>query len=663
MVDALLVFCTNDYFIFALQMISVNNIKKEFGGEELFSGISFNISKKERIGLAGMNGAGKTTLLRIISGKLSPESGEIVWPGDKNIGYLEQEMTTKGNRLVIEEALHVYEFVKQKQERIKEISDLLGNRTDYESKAYSKLIDELEHLNHEVALYETDKLQGKAEQILKGLGFVQNDFSRKLSEFSHGWQMRVEIAKLLLQNPPLLLLDEPTNHLDIESIQWLEDYLRNYAGSIVLVSHDRTLLDNLTTRTIEINKGKAYDYKVSYTEYVRLREERQQQLEASYSNQQKEIKEVERFVERFRYKASKAKQVQSKVKQLDKVDRIKLDSRDTKTIHFSFPEGVASGKVVLETKKLSKSYGDNLVLKNIELQIIRGEKVAFVGKNGEGKSTMAKIISNTLDYEGELKKGHNLSLGYYSQDIWDMLEPEHTVFETIDNIAVGDIRTKIKSILGAFLFQGEDIDKKVKVLSGGEKSRLALVKLLLSPSNILLLDEPTNHLDILSKDILKSALLQYNGTLILVSHDRDFLMGLTDKSLEFRNKGIKEYLGDIQYFLDKKKDERVLTNTVSFNDVENKKDSSNKVNWKKKKEREKQLRKITKGIRLCEDKIAVIEEYIADVNNKLSQPEKYSTEFKSGNLFKQHDILDAELKQKYSEWEDLSVQLETLENS
>lgn len=644
-------------------MISVNNIKKEFGGDRLFSGISFNISKKERIGLAGMNGAGKTTLLRIISGKLSPESGEIVWSGDMNIGYLEQEMTTNGNRLVIEETLHVYEFVKQKQELIKEISDDLGNRTDYESKAYSKLIDELEHLNHEVALYETDKLRGKAEQILKGLGFLQSDFNRKLSEFSHGWQMRVEIAKLLLQNPPLLLLDEPTNHLDIESIQWLEDYLRNYNGSIVLVSHDRTLLDNLTTRTIEINKGNAYDYKVSYTEYVRLREERQIQLEASYSNQQKEIKEVERFVERFRYKASKAKQVQSKVKQLDRVDRIELDSRDTKTIHFSFPEGTPSGKVVLEAKSLSKSYGDNLVLNSIELQIIRGEKVAFVGKNGEGKSTMAKIISNTLDYEGELKKGHNLSLGYYSQDIWDMLEPERTVFETIDNIAVGDIRTKIKSILGAFLFQGDDIDKKVKILSGGEKSRLALVKLLLTPSNILLLDEPTNHLDILSKDILKSALLQYKGTLVLVSHDRDFLMGLTDKSLEFRNKGIKEYLGDIQYFLDKKKEERTKANTVAVKNEVNKKSSSNKVNWEKKKEKEKQLRKITKGIRLCEDKIAVIEEYIEEVNQKLSQPEKYATEFKSGNLFKQHDLLDAELKQKFAEWEDLSVQLETLESS
>ena len=511
--------------------------------------------------------------------------------GNSDIGYLEQEMTNSSKRTVIDEALFVYDFLLQKQDRIKEISILLGTRTDYESKAYSKLVDELEELNHEVLLYETDKLRGKAEQILKGLGFVQTDFDRNLAEFSFGWQMRVELAKLLLQNPPLLLLDEPTNHLDIESIQWLEDYLRSYNGSILLVSHDRTLLDNLTTRTIEINKGKAYDYKVGYSEYIRLREERQQQLEASYTNQQKEIKEVERFVERFRYKASKSKQVQSRVKQLEKVDRIEMDGRDTKSIHFSFPEANPSGKVVLEAKNLSKSYGDNLVLKNINQQIIKGEKVAFVGKNGEGKSTMAKIIINTLDFQGELKKGHNVSLGYYSQDIWEMLDPKQTVFETIDNVAVGDVRTKIKSILGAFLFQGDDIDKKISILSGGEKSRLALVKLLLSPTNVLLLDEPTNHLDILSKDILKSALLQYQGTVIIISHDRDFLMGLTDRSLEFRNKGIKEYLGDIQYFLEKKKKEKSLIKSSAHSNSNEKTSSSKKLNWEKKKEKDKLYRK------------------------------------------------------------------------
>ena len=644
-------------------MISINNIVKEFGGEELFSGITFNISKKERIGLAGQNGAGKTTLLRIISGQLKPDSGQIVSNKDLSIGYLEQEMNKSSEKTVIEEALHIYEFVKTKQNRIKNISALLAHRTDYESKEYSKLIDELEMLNHEVSMQETDKLRGRAEQVLKGLGFVQSDFNRSLTEFSFGWQMRVEIAKLLLMNPPLLLLDEPTNHLDIESIQWLEDYLKSYNGSIVLVSHDRTLLDNLSTRTIEINKGKAYDYKVKYTEYIRLRQERQLQLEATYSNQQKEIKEVERFIERFRYKANKAKQVQSRVKQLNKVDRIELDKRDTKSIHFSFPEANPSGKVVVETEGLSKSYGDNLVLSNIEVQIIRGEKVALVGKNGEGKSTMAKVITKEVDFEGTLKLGHNVSLGYYSQDIWDMIDPNLTVFETIDNVAVGDIRTKIKSILGAFLFQGDDIDKKVKVLSGGEKSRLALVKLLLTPSNVLLLDEPTNHLDILSKDILKDALLQYKGTLIIVSHDRDFLGGLTNRSLEFRNQGIKEYLGDIQYFLDKRKQEIFKNSNVLLNKQTEKKNTSKKISWEKKKEKDKKLRKAKKDIALCEDKIAAIEETMAAVNQKLSQPEKYAEDFKSGILFKQHDLLDDNLKQKYSEWEDLSLQLDKLENS
>ncbi len=644
-------------------MISINNIIKEFGGEELFSGITFSISNKERIGLAGQNGAGKTTLLRIIAGQMKPESGEVVRNKDLDIGYLEQEMNKSSAKTVIEEALFVYEFINIKKNRIKDISTLLADRSDYESKEYAKLIDELEMLNHEVSMQETDKLRGKAEQVLKGLGFVQSDFERSLTEFSFGWQMRVEIAKLLLQNPPLLLLDEPTNHLDIESIQWLEDYLKTYNGSIVLVSHDRTLLDNLSTRTIEINKGKAYDYKVNYTEYIRLRQERQLQLEASYSNQQKEIKEVERFIERFRYKANKAKQVQSRVKQLSKVDRIELDKRDTKSIHFSFPEAQASGKIVVEAKELTKSYGSNLVLSNLEVQIIRGEKVAFVGKNGEGKSTMAKVITNAVDYEGELKLGHNVSLGYYSQDIWDMIDPELTVFETVDNVAVGDIRTKIKSILGAFLFQGDDIDKKVKVLSGGEKSRLALVKLLLTPSNLLLLDEPTNHLDILSKDILKDALLQYQGTLIIVSHDRDFLAGLTNRSLEFRNKGIKEYLGDIHYFLDKRKQEILSNTSVSQNNQSEKKSTSKKISWEKKKEKDKKLRKLKKDISLCEDKIAAIEETVEIVNQKLSQPEKFSEDFKSGILFKQHDLLNDNLKQKYSEWEDLSLKLDKLENA
>lgn len=642
-------------------MVSLNNISKEFGGEILFDNISFNISKKERIGFAGKNGAGKSTLLNIIAGELSPDSGEVVTSKDFKIGYLKQEMHTNPNNTVIKETLDVLSFIDEKKDRLEELTKLLGIRTDYESKEYLKLIDEIDFINHELMILDADKLNGKAEVILKGLGFNSSDFNRMLNEFSHGWRMRVEIAKLLLINPDLLLLDEPTNHLDIESIQWLEDYLKSYNGSVVLVSHDRTLLDKLSTRTIEINMGKAHDYKVIYSEYIRLREERQEQLEASFSNQQKELREIERFIERFRYKASKAKQVQSRVKQLDKVDRIEIDKRDTKSIHFSFPEAQKSGKVVIEADNITKYYGEKLVFKNINSKVIRGEKLALVGKNGEGKSTMAKIINNSIEYDGELKIGHNVILGYYSQDIWDMLDPKLTVFETIDNIAVGDIRTKIKSILGAFLFQGDDIDKKVSILSGGEKSRLALVKLLMTPTNLLLLDEPTNHLDILSKDILKDALLQYSGTIILVSHDRDFLQGLSDRCLEFKNHGVKEYLGDIQYFLSKKQQERNDLITNNKTDQNNQNDSANKINWEKKKERDKQIRKINKEIEQCEQEIEKHEGELEKLNLKLANPDEFSEEFKSGQLFITHDNLTSKIASVYKNWEKLSSKLEALE--
>jgi ATP-binding cassette subfamily F protein 3 len=639
-------------------MISVNNISKEFGGEILFQNINFNISKKERIGLAGKNGAGKSSLLNIIAGELSPDSGTIVLSGDIEPGYLKQEMLSDTYKTVIDETLKVFSFLEEKQERIKELTHQISSREDYESDAYLKLVDELDALNHELMLYDAGKLRGKAEIILKGLGFVPRDFVRQLSEFSHGWRMRVELAKLLLMNPPLLLLDEPTNHLDIESIQWLEDYLKTYNGSVVLVSHDRTLLDKLSTRTIEINQGKAYDYKVSYSEYIRLREERQEQLEASFSNQQKQLREIERFVERFRYKASKAKQVQSRVKQLDKVERIELDQRDTKSIHFSFPEAPASGKITVTAKSITKYYGDKLVLQDVEIQVIRGEKIAFVGKNGEGKSTMAKIIKNSIEFDGELKMGHNVVLGYYSQDIWDMLDPDLSVFETIDNIAIGDIRTKIKSILGAFLFQGDDIDKKVKILSGGEKSRLALVKLLMTPTNFLLLDEPTNHLDILSKDILKDALLQYKGTVVIVSHDRDFLMGLTDRCLEFKNKGVKEYLGDIQYFLDKKKVQLSATDIVGKEKPMSKNKKSNKISWEKKKEAEKEIRKINKEISFCEQQIEELENELSVINEKLADPSANVAELKSGELFKVHDDISNKINAIYANWEILTNKLE-----
>ncbi|NOY50283.1 MAG: ABC-F family ATP-binding cassette domain-containing protein [Chlorobi bacterium] len=639
-------------------MISVNNISKEFRGELLFKNINFNISKKERIGLAGKNGAGKSSLLNIIAGELAPDSGSVVMSSDIKPGYLKQEMLTDTHNNVIDEALKVFSFLDEKQNRLDELTHQISIREDYESNAYLKLVDEIDTLNHELMLYDAGKLRGKAEIILKGLGFVASDFQRKLKEFSHGWRMRVELAKLLLQNPQLLLLDEPTNHLDIESIQWLEDYLKNYNGSVILVSHDRTLLDKLSTRTIEINQGRAYDYKVTYSEYIRLREERQEQLEASFSNQQRQLREIERFVERFRYKASKAKQVQSRVKQLDKVERVELDKRDTKSIHFSFPEAPASGKIAVDAKKITKYYGDKLVLQDVEIHIIRGEKVAFVGKNGEGKSTMAKIINDNIDFSGELKMGHNVVLGYYSQDIWEMLDPDLSVLETIDNIAIGDIRTKIKSILGAFLFQGDDIDKKVKILSGGEKSRLALVKLLMTPTNFLLLDEPTNHLDILSKDILKDALLQYKGTVVIVSHDRDFLMGLTNRCIEFKDKGVKEYLGDIQYFLEKKRERSSSRNIGGAEKSKSTNKTSNKISWEKKKEIEKQARKINREISLCEQQIEKLEDELSEVNLKLADPEGNAAELKSGELFKAHDNLSSKITEVYASWEVLTNRLD-----
>ena len=643
-------------------MISVNNISKEFGGEALFKTVSFNISSRERIGLAGKNGAGKSTLLNLLSKELLPDEGEVVISKELNVGYLKQEMKNDSMKSVIEESLSVFSFLDKKKERQDEIGKQLSVRTDYESKSYLNLIDELDQLNHELSVFGVDKLRGKTEIILKGLGFQQNDFHRKLNEFSHGWRMRVEIAKLLLQNPALLLLDEPTNHLDIESIQWLEDYLQNYSGSVVLVSHDRTLLDRITTRTIEINNGSAYDYKVPYSEYIVLREERENQLLSSYNNQQKQLKEIERFIERFRYKASKAKQVQSRVKQLEKVDRVEIDKRDSSSIHFSFPEANPSGKIVYETIDLRKSYGKKLVLDGVDIKFIKGEKVALVGKNGEGKSTMAKIITAGLQHEGELKKGHNVITGYYSQDIWEMLDPDETVFETIDNVAVGDVRTKIKAMLGAFLFQGDDIDKKVKILSGGEKSRLALVKLLLSPTNVLILDEPTNHLDILAKDILKNALLQYHGTVIIVSHDRDFLSGLTDRCLEFSNHKVKEYLGDISYFLEKLKQRKQMISKGLNKETTDNKVSDNKVSWAKKKESDKKLRKINKQIEVCEKEISSLEESIEKLNIILANPDHQSEEFKSGELFRKHDQLNKQLEDVYQKWDELHKEVEEIEN-
>ena len=605
-------------------MISIQNLSMHFTGEDLFSNISFLVREKDRIGLVGKNGAGKTTLIRVICGLEQPSHGDVIIPEDLTIGYLPQEMNVGSTKTVMEEALTAFDEYHKIEHDIEELQVQLAERTDYESVAYHKLIVRLTHLNDRLVLLGGNSLEGEAERILVGLGFEHDDMQRQLNTFSNGWQMRVELAKILLKKPHLLLLDEPTNHLDIESIQWLESFLKSYFGSLIMVSHDRAFLDNVTIRTIEIAGGKLYDYKTSYSEYVQLRQERVEMQKSAYNNQQKEIKEIEAFVERFRYKATKAKQVQSRVKQLEKMEEIEIDEIERSAIHFKFPPAPHSGKISLELRGVGKCYGDNRILKDIELIIPRGEKIAFVGRNGEGKSTLSKIIVGVLDHEGEVKLGHEVKIGYYAQNQHDMLDMDKTVFETLDDVAVGDMRVKVKSLLGAFLFSGEAMDKKVKVLSGGEKARLSLAKMLLFPCNLLVLDEPTNHLDMLSKDILKNALIQYDGTLIIVSHDRDFLQGLTNRVFEFRKPSIKEYVGDIYDFLQAKnidhlKDLELQKSTSAKAKVEDM-PSRNKLNWERKKSIDKEIRRVDKEISVLETQINALEEEISRCEAIMSDP-------------------------------------------
>ncbi len=644
-------------------MISVSNIKKIFGGSTLFEGVSFNINPKDRIGLAGVNGAGKSTLLKIIAGELKSDLGTIVIPPDVSIGYLPQEKFISSKLTVFDEAMLVFEFLDSYKNEIDEIHQVLESKDTFSDNEYSKLVDRLELLEATMSMYSINQLSGNAEKYLMGLGFSREELFRPMVEFSFGWQMRVEIAKLLLLKPNLLLLDEPTNHLDIESIQWVEEFLISYSGSVVIVSHDRALLDNITNRTVEISNGKIFDYKVPYSKYIILREERELHLQATFNNQQKEIDEIQQFIERFRYKASKAKQVQSRVKHLERMDKLELDEVDRSSIHFLFPPAPHSGKVTVEGKRISKQYGKKVVLDKIDFEIIKGEKVAFLGRNGEGKSTLAKIIADKISYTGDLKLGFQVSIGYFAQDQGDMLDPDLTVFETVDNVAVGDIRKRINAILGAFLFQGDDINKMVKVLSGGEKSRLALALLLLQPSNLLLLDEPTNHLDLRSKDILKNALLQYDGTLIIVSHDRDFLQGLTERIYEFKNRGIKEFRGDIELFLEKRRLESLSdleAKEKQVNRTKNK-EESNKASWKNKKEFEKKVRKLKNEIIRFEKLIEEQESLLSVINKKLSTPDKFEEEIKSGELYKEHDKVNLHLKEAFNSWELKQQELEEIE--
>ncbi len=627
----------------------------EFGGEPLFKGISFHIGNKERIGLAGKNGAGKTTLLRILTGEQLPTAGEVIVPENETIGYLPQEKQLRSNKNVLEETLSAFAFLNELKKELDEIHRQLSTRTDYESKSYIKLYDRQEEIQHLLTINESSKQEGNAIKVLKGLGFQNEELDKPANSFSLGWQMRMELAKLLLLQPTLLLLDEPTNHLDMDAIQWLENFLKSYRGSILLVSHDRSFLDHLTTRTLEINNGKIYDFKVPYSQYLVLSRERIAQQQAVFSNQQKQIREIENFIERFRYKATKARQVQSRIKQLEKMEKVEIDDLDKATIRFRFPPAPRSGKVVVEARGLSKSYGQKKVLQSLDFEILRGEKIVFTGRNGEGKTTLAKILAGQLDYQGELKYGHNVKVAYYAQDQWEMLDPEQTVFASVDQIAVGDIRTRLKSILGAFLFRGDDIDKRIGVLSGGEKARLSLARLLLSPSNLLILDEPTNHLDMVTKDILKSALLQYEGTLILVSHDRDFIEGLSEHFFEIKNHSIKEFRGTLKDYLAQHPVE-LLTETKPRQ--ENKTENTSSRSWQQRKEKERKLRKIRKRIEETENQIEKTEKELAEVNDKLSRPAENTAALKDGSLYKKHKETEEKLKQLYAQWEAFQNELE-----
>jgi ATP-binding cassette subfamily F protein 3 len=643
-----------------IKVISINRLSIHFTGTYLFDDVSFIINDKDRIGLVGKNGAGKSTLLKILSGEMEPEKGEIVKTSGQTVGYLPQEMIPDSKKSVFEEALTAFEEALLLQKKVLHFTEQISVRTDYETDEYMDILHNLSEADERFRLIGGHTMQADTEKILLGLGFLKTEFDKPMTSFSSGWQMRVELAKLLLKRPDTILLDEPTNHLDIESIQWLEGFLINYQGAVVLVSHDRAFLDNVTTRTIEITLGRINDYKASYSEYVEQRAERRENQMAAFNNQQKQIDDIESFVERFRYKSTKSRQVQSRIKMLEKMDIIEVEDIDNSSIRFKFPPAPHSGKVVIETEDLIKKYGEKLVLDKINFAINKGENIAFVGKNGEGKSTLSKIIVGELEYKGKMQLGHQVVIGYYAQNQAAMLDGERTVFQTIDDIAVGDIRPKVRSILGGFLFGTEDIDKKVKVLSGGEKSRLALAKLLLTPVNLLVLDEPTNHLDMQSKDILKNALLQFEGTLIVVSHDRDFLQGLTDKVFEFKNKQIKPYIGDIYDFLESRKLETLKQLEINNKNSDNSKNdivTENKINWEKKRESDKEIRKIKNKIQKCEEDISKIEDEIERLDKVLANPEEHKKEFEKGDIYKTYQDLKNKIDEQMLLWEELHTEL------
>ncbi len=652
-------------------MIALQNITLTFGDRILFDDISFLIDVRDRIGLVGNNGEGKSTLLKLILHEQKPTEGSIEVPANIRIGYLPQHMVIHDNTTVYKEVYKAFYEIRELNERFHQINEELETRKDYESDSYGKLLDELNHVSDQLALQEAEKVDEKIEKTLYGLGFVKKDLDQPTQNFSGGWRMRIELAKILLQNPDALLLDEPTNHLDIESIQWLEDYLQDFSGAIVLISHDRRFLDNIIKRTIEISLGNIYDYKVSYSKFVHLQAERIEQQKAAYKNQQKTIAENQRFIERFRYKATKASQVQSRIKQMEKMDKIQIDEKDYSRINIRFQPPPRSGTIAIETKGLSKSYGYKQVLQNVDFIAERGERIAFVGKNGEGKSTFIKMINNEIDFTGKIKHGHNLRIGYFAQNQDELLDESKTVFETIHEVTTDEMQNNVRDILGAFLFSGEEIDKKVKVLSGGERSRLAIIKLLLKPYNLLILDEPTNHLDMRSKDILKNALSEYQGTVIVVSHDREFLDGFAQKIYEFKNKKIKEFIGSINDFLNKKKRLYAIgvgmksRQTPKKEDIKSEKTNDinkNKQEHEQQKKYDRQKRQLENKIKNTEKNIEKLEEALEILNQQMQQPEKHN-DLNAGNIYEKlqangSHFYISEDKSIYEKYEELKKQLE-----
>ena len=678
-------------------MISVDNLTVSFGGWDLFKDISFLINPKDRIGLVGKNGAGKSTMLKVLTGEQPPSSGGVSRNGDCTIGYLPQQMKVADTTTLYAETEAAFGEVIVLEKEIAHLTEQITVRTDYESKEYETLLHRLNDCNDRFQILGGLNREAEIEKTLLGLGFKRSDFTRATSEFSGGWRMRIELAKLLLRRPSLFLLDEPTNHLDIESIEWLESYLKEYNGAVVLISHDRAFLDNVTTRTIEISLGKATDYKVPYSRYVELRNERRQQQMAAYLNQQKMIEQTEDFIERFRYKPTKSNQVQSRIKQLEKIERIEIEEEDLATLNIKFPPAPRSGQVVVEAKEAGKSFGEKHVFSDATFTIERGEKVALVGRNGEGKTTFARlVIGESEPSRGVVRVGHNVHIGYYAQNQDDLMNGDFTVFDTLDRVAVGDVRTKLRDILGAFLFRGEDIDKKVKVLSGGERARLAMARLMLEPYNLLVLDEPTNHMDMRSKDILKNALQKYNGTVIVVSHDREFLDGLVDKVYEFRDGRVKEHLGGIYDFLRDRQLESMReldranssaavaaqssgpgTNPVPGNRSKGtagkspangatspaKPALSGKELYTLKREADKQLRKAERDVEQAEEQIMALEKQIAGMDKQMADPTAHGIDLSDGTLYAQYNELKDQLSKLTYRWEELNIELENAQEA